>query len=74
MSNAEQIEVSDLMFTKIINEINLFPEEKTMREYTISIVQSFLRRYDGNVLKVAEKLDIGKSTIYKMIQEKEIVP
>jgi transcriptional regulator with PAS, ATPase and Fis domain len=52
----------------------LFPEEKTMREYTISIVQSFLRRYDGNVLKVAEKLDIGKSTIYKMIQEKEIVP
>jgi DNA-binding NtrC family response regulator len=74
MSNTEQIEVSDLMFTKIANEINLFPEEKTMREYTINIVQSFLRRYDGNVLKVAEKLDIGKSTIYKMIQEKEIVP
>jgi predicted DNA-binding transcriptional regulator AlpA len=32
-----------------------------------------LKKYDNNVLNVAKKLDIGKTTIYKMISEKEII-
>ena len=47
-------------------------EEKTLREYNCDIIKFFLDKYDNNVLVVANKLDIGKSTIYKMIQEKEI--
>ena len=73
MSNEEQIEAADISFNPLNNEHNLFPEEKTLKEYTNGIILAFLKKYDGNVVKVAEKLDIGKSTIYKMIQEKEII-
>lgn len=51
----------------------LVTDEKTLRQYTVQIIRQYLQKYDNNVLKVAEKLDIGKSTIYKMIQEKELV-
>ena len=46
--------------------------ELTLREYTRLIIRNYLKRYDDNVLLVAEKLDIGKSTIYKMLQTGEI--
>jgi two-component system response regulator AtoC len=44
-----------------------------MKEYTTDIIKHFLKKYDKDVIKVADKLGIGKSTIYKMIQDKEIV-
>ena len=43
-----------------------------MKEYTNDIIKHYLKKYDNNVIKVADKLDVGKSTIYKMIQNKEI--
>ena len=43
-----------------------------MRQYTCDIIKYYLKKYDEDVLAVASKLDIGKSTIYKMIQTKEI--
>jgi len=46
--------------------------EYTMKQYEIKIVQHFLDKYNFDVLKVAEKLDIGKSTIYRMAQAGEI--
>ncbi len=46
---------------------------KTLKEYTADIIHYYLRQYDNNVQAVADKLDIGKSTIYKMIQNKELV-
>lgn len=73
MSNGKEILSSDISFNAVSNEANLFKEEKTLKEYTNNIILTFLKKYDGNVLRVAEILDIGKSTIYKMIQEKEIV-
>ena len=48
-------------------------EQKTLRQYTCDIIKHFLHKYDDDVMMVAEKLDIGKSTIYKMIQQREIV-
>lgn len=46
--------------------------EKTLREYNADIISYFLKKYDNNVVNVATKLDIGKSTIYNMIRDKEI--
>lgn len=46
--------------------------EYTMKQYEVKIVQHFLDKYNYDVLKVAEKLDIGKSTIYRMAQSGEI--
>ncbi len=49
------------------------PHGKTMREYTTDIIRYYLRQHNNNVQAVAKRLQIGKSTIYKMIQEKELV-
>lgn len=46
-------------------------EEMTLKDYNNRIIKSFLKRYDNNVLKVADKLDIGKSTIYRLLQEQK---
>jgi two-component system response regulator AtoC len=47
--------------------------EKTLKQYEIDIIQHYLDKYDRDVLLVAKKLDIGKSTIYRMIQAGEVV-
>ncbi|MFB9865123.1 sigma-54-dependent transcriptional regulator [Rufibacter immobilis] len=47
-------------------------EEKTLDEYIADIVQRYLTRYNYNVVHVADKLKIGKSTIYRMIRKKEV--
>lgn len=48
--------------------------EMTLREHTLSLVQHYLEKYDHNVLLVAKKLDIGKSTIYRYLKELETLP
>ncbi len=43
--------------------------EMTLREYERRIVSAYLDKYDNNVRLVSEKLDVGMSTIYRMIKE-----
>ena len=72
MCDGKQIEPADIYFASSSSNDLSVSEEKTMKEYTSDIITHFLKKYDNNVIKVADKLDIGKSTIYKMIQTKEI--
>lgn len=51
---------------------NLLSQETSLKEYTNQIIQHYLDKYDHDVLLVAKKLDIGKSTIYRMIQNNEV--
>ncbi|GGK56764.1 sigma-54-dependent transcriptional regulator [Rufibacter glacialis] len=44
-------------------------EEKTLDEYIHETVQHYLDKYNYNVIYVADKLKVGKSTIYRMIQK-----
>jgi transcriptional regulator with GAF, ATPase, and Fis domain len=73
MSNGHEIIADDISFTSTRNEASFINEEKTLRQYTCDIIKYFLKKYDDDVIAVADKLDIGKSTIYKMIQQKEIL-
>jgi two-component system response regulator AtoC len=45
----------------------------TLKEFNNKLIQYYLDKYNYDVLKVAKKLDIGKSTIYRMIQNKDVV-
>ena len=72
MGNGKEINDDDINYTSIKKDENFLIEEKSLREYNCDIIKFYLEKYDNNVLLVAKKLDIGKSTIYKMIQEKEI--
>jgi len=48
---------------------NIASQEMTLREYDIQIVKTFLKKYENNTKLVAEKLDIGVATIYRMLKE-----
>ena len=45
---------------------------ESLRAQTAAIVQRCLDSYNGNVLLAAAKLQIGKSTIYRMVQNSEV--
>lgn len=68
MCDGKEILSDDLTFTSINNTNFFLSEEKTLKEYTTEIILHYLRKNNNDVLKTAKKLDIGKSTIYNLIQ------
>ena len=72
MSDGKEIRADDVSFPSTRNDEVYTAVEKSLREYTKDIIKFYLKKYDNDVLLVADKLDIGKSTIYKLIQNKEI--
>jgi transcriptional regulator with PAS, ATPase and Fis domain len=73
MCDAPKIGPSDIRLpTEGENELPA-QQGKTLKEYTADIIRYYLRQHDNNVQTVANRLEIGKSTIYKMIQNKELV-
>jgi DNA-binding NtrC family response regulator len=48
------------------------PQDESLRAQTANIVQRYLDAHKGNILQVAAKLQIGKSTIYRMVQNNEV--
>lgn len=72
MCDGNEIKADDISYIAAKGSQAFTAEEKTLRQYTCDIIQFFLKKYNNDVIATASKLDIGKSTIYKMIQEKEI--
>ena len=72
MADEAVIQAEDILLSVESKEVPYLAREKTLKAYTTEIIQRFLNNYSHNVLLVAEKLDIGKSTIYRMIQDKEL--
>jgi DNA-binding NtrC family response regulator len=72
MCSNSEITEEDIRFNNVKGAENFTSEEKTLKEYTQDIIHFYLKKYNYDVLLVAEKLDIGKSTIYNMIQKSEL--
>lgn len=73
MSNGDTVDDTDISFTSTKNASDfLLDEEDSLQGYTRKIIRHYLDRYDNNIMKVAKKLDIGKSTIYRMLKNKEL--
>ncbi len=72
MANNEEISAEDINFHSTSSMTDLLMEEATLKEYERRIIKNFLKKYDDNILLVAKKLDIGKSTIYRMKKNGEI--
>ena len=67
MCDGKEIKLEDLTFTSINNTNFFLTEEKTLKEYTAEIILHYLKKNNNDVIKTAQKLDIGKSTIYNLI-------
>lgn len=72
MCNGVEITAEDISYPAVRNGETFMTEEKTLRQYNCDIIRYYLNKYNNNITLTASKLDIGKSTIYKMIQQKEI--
>lgn len=73
LSNGEEIQADDIRFSNAgASPQQMLEEDITLKEYTNRIVRYYLNKYNDDVLLVAGKLDIGKSTIYRMLQNQEI--
>lgn len=71
MTNESDIQAKDISFNTLLKEDSLLLKEMTLEEYTYRIIRSYLNKYDNNVLEVARKLNIGKSSIYRYLKEME---
>ncbi|MCG8578039.1 MAG: sigma-54 dependent transcriptional regulator [Flavobacteriales bacterium] len=73
MCDDNTIDESDITFHSNGLEMDsLLESNLSLRGYTAKIVQHFLDKNNGNVLKVAKRLNVGKSTIYRMIQSNDV--
>ena len=73
MSDGPVIEPENITLNTTAKVTDIFANGKTLRDHTNFIIQHYLDTNKGDVLLVARLLDIGKSTIYRMIQSKELV-
>ena len=69
MSDSDVVEEEDVRLTPLNPLTDFLSAEMSLKEYSQKILRHFLDKYDQNVLLVADKLQIGKSTIYRMLKE-----
>lgn len=71
MAEGNEIREQDITFNSIARTESFLHQEMTMQAYMYRIIRHFLNRYDNNVLEVAKRLDIGKSSLYRYLKEME---
>jgi len=69
MSNDNTITANDLMLGTEEQETEMINGEMTLDDYNKKIINHYLKKYNNNVVMVADKLGIGKSTIYRYLKE-----
>ncbi|WP_319511485.1 sigma-54 dependent transcriptional regulator [uncultured Draconibacterium sp.] len=69
LADEKEITADHLILEDAENIAGLLTEELTLREYNLRLVKRMLEKYDNKPKVVADKLDIGVATIYRMLKE-----
>ena len=72
LTNSDIIDENEISFSTTNAARDFLLEDNTLQGYTNEIIKYYLDKYSDNVMEVARRLDIGKSTIYRMKKNKEI--
>lgn len=73
MAESNEITADDISFYSLEKESEVFlSEQKTLKQYTTDIILHFLRENNNDVIKTAKILDIGKSTVYNLINSVDL--
>ena len=67
-----KITANDITFTTSKNKEVFMNEQKTLKQYTREIIKYYLKKNNNDVIAAAKDLEIGKSTIYKMLKNGEL--
>ena len=71
MADGNEILPDDITFAQKDVLSDVLTEEMSMREYQMRIIHSYLKKYNDDIKMVADKLDIGQSTIYRLLKEEK---
>lgn len=69
LSEGDTIMPDDIQIQSAQETSNIFDQELTMEEYNVKILAHFLKLYNKNAIQVANKLDISRATVYRMISK-----
>lgn len=72
MANTDEITAQDVVVASQDDLPNIVFEELSLREYNRRIVNLFMERFDNNTKLVADKLDIGQTTVYRLLKEDKV--
>ncbi len=71
LSVKDEIDPDDLVVDKGDPLSFIENDSLTLREYQVKIIKATLRKYNNDIPLAAEKLDIGISTIYRILKEEK---
>lgn len=71
LTDGDELRTQDISFSSPLSTDSFMLKEMKLEEYIYTIIRNYLNKYDNNVLEVAKKLDIGKSSIYRYLKEME---
>lgn len=69
MADGPEVMTEDITFAQKNTLTELFDESLTMKDYEMRIVKMYLKNHNDDIKKVAQLLDIGQSTIYRMLKK-----
>jgi len=73
MAEEQELRPQDISFNSTTRMESFLYQEMTMQEFMYRIIRHYLNKYDNNVLEVARRLDIGKSSLYRYLKEMETI-
>ncbi|MFT4600299.1 MAG: two-component system response regulator AtoC [Arenicella sp.] len=74
MSEGNSIEAGDInLYASGQSLDGLISQDLSLKEFTAKIVQHYVDKYDKNVIKASNALNVGKSTVYRMIKNGEVI-
>jgi DNA-binding NtrC family response regulator len=71
LSENDVITAKDLKFHSTGGIERLSESTLTLHQITMQLIHTKLNKYDNDVTRVAQELDIGKSTIYRLLKEEK---
>ena len=72
MSDADEIKAEHMQIHAQINNVFHTNDSLTLKQFVIQLIQHYLDTNDYDVLKVAKQLSVGKSTLYRMINNNQL--
>jgi len=71
LSEAGTIQPEDIVLDPGNPLSEIMNEELTLRQYELRIIKAMLRKHNNDIKTVAARLDIGISTIYRLLREEK---
>ncbi len=71
MSNDDSIHADDIIFSEGDLSGELLSQGMTLEQYEKKIILHYLEKCNNNVIEAAQKLGIGKSTIYRLLNREK---